>query len=185
MLVTLPEPYHFEKLQWQFFGTLTFTSEGLPERVRRSMWFAFLRAWRGALKSDEARSFWLLRQEEGEQTHRKHFHFLLGGVPPKFVNLRSCFVGMRLWTKQTGAIARIRTFDDGLGGVGYVLKNSGANSYEGGKFLSVEGSRSVCLSHNLRRVIAGGQLVEERRLAQMKKRELRRAVPDRAAVSVA
>ena len=38
-----PELQVLERIAWQFFATLTFKSERLPERVRLSLFFALLR----------------------------------------------------------------------------------------------------------------------------------------------
>ena len=35
--------YTLQRVHWQFFGTLTFKSARLPERVRLSMFFALVR----------------------------------------------------------------------------------------------------------------------------------------------
>jgi len=42
-----PEIFHLARIGWQFFGTLTFKQERLPERVRAGMWFAFARVTAG------------------------------------------------------------------------------------------------------------------------------------------
>ena len=43
----IPEIHILSKIDWQFFGTLTFKSERLPERVRLALYYALLRTGGG------------------------------------------------------------------------------------------------------------------------------------------
>jgi hypothetical protein len=73
--------YTLQKVHWQFFGTLTFKSEKLPERIRLGMYFALIRRVCRWQKVPWRKCLWALRQESGEITGRLHFHFLLAGLP--------------------------------------------------------------------------------------------------------
>ena len=68
------------RVDWQFFGTLTFKKERVPTAVRIKLWFALARAlakWYGVYFPN---LLWVLRAEQGEVTGRTHFHCLIGGI---------------------------------------------------------------------------------------------------------
>lgn len=134
-----PDIYVLMRIRWQFFGTLTFKSEKLPERVRVGMFYALLRQ----VAKDFGLYFpalpWCLRKERGEISGRLHCHFLLAGLPEHAVSQKTCFAMMAYWEKKRGGIPRIRIFDPHLNGVDYVAKClgqglDGADSYESAKF---------------------------------------------------
>jgi hypothetical protein len=74
-----PEIHVLNRINWQFFGTLTFKSERLPERVRLAMFFAYLRQFCRQFGLKFPKLLWCLRQEQGELTGRRHFHYLIAG----------------------------------------------------------------------------------------------------------
>jgi len=132
-----PDAYNLARIDWQFFGTLTFASARIPEKTRLSMWFALARKQAKNFRLHFPALLWCLRQEEGESTGRRHFHYLLGGLPEKAVSMATCFAQMADWEKLGGGMARVRLFDPALSGVGYVTKclgMSGADAYESSKF---------------------------------------------------
>lgn len=117
----------------------------MPERVRLQLWFAFLRRYAECLGVDFKSLLWCLRREKGEISGRRHFHYLLGGLPKFCVNKRGCFSQMALWDREKSGLrhcghARVYLYDDKLNGVEYVTKclngddRAGASSYEAGKF---------------------------------------------------
>ncbi len=57
--------YVLSKLRWQFFGSLTFRSERLPERVRTSMFFALIRKAARDFRVYFPTLPWCLRLERG------------------------------------------------------------------------------------------------------------------------
>jgi hypothetical protein len=131
--------YVLSKLRWQFFGSLTFHTERLPQRIRVSMFFALIS------KAKDFRVYfsglpWCLRIERGEISGRLHNHFLLTGMPENAVCIATCFSMMRTWTnKLRGGHPQIRIFDPRLSGVDYVAKClgyqlDGADVYESAKF---------------------------------------------------
>ena len=120
-----PEAFHIGRMGWQLFGTLTFKSERLPERVRLAMWFAFLRQTGKRLSAKFPRLLWCLRQEQGEIGGRRHFHCLLAGLPPAQLCPSLNFELMALWERLGGGWARVMRYRDDLDGVGYVLKGLG------------------------------------------------------------
>ena len=149
-----PEAYHLTRIGWQLFGTLTFKSERLPERVRLAMWFAFARQTGKRLSVKFPRLLWCLRQEQGEIGGRRHFHCLMAGLPPAQLCPSLNFELMALWQKLGGGWARVMRYRDDLDGVGYVLKGLGYASqseqhYEMRKF----GSES---QHNTRAARSAG-----------------------------
>jgi len=132
-----PDIHTLEPCNWQLFGSFTFTSERIPERIRLCMWFKLAREvskWHGV---HFPRLLWALRQEAGEIGGRTHFHALIGGLPPHAVNERTCFSVMAAWERLGGGMARCRVFDRTRNGPGYILKclqDSGADAYESAKF---------------------------------------------------
>lgn len=130
--------YVLSKLRWQFFGSLTYRTERLPERVRLSMFFALMRKVAKDFRLYFPGMPWCLRLERGEIGSRLHNHFLLCGVPESAVSVATCFAMMRTWEKKLrGGHARVRVFDPRLSGVDYVaecLGYEGADAYESAKF---------------------------------------------------
>ena len=171
-----PEPLHRRKLEspdlwvlggvrWQFFGTLTFRQERLPDRVRNSMFNAALRQLAGELHLHFPRLPWCRREETGEHLGRRHYHFLLTGLPSRTVNISTCFFLMHAWEKIGGGMARVRLYDQRQDGLAYLTKClSGADTYETSKF--AEGLSHLTLSDGLRRMLRSRPVMGERRLAQ-------------------
>jgi hypothetical protein len=128
--------YTLQRVHWQFFGTLTFKSARLPERVRLSMFFALVRCLCRWHKVPFRKCVWALRQEHGEITGRLHFHFLIAGLPPYAVQVATCMSIKAQWERIGGGMARVREYDSREQGLEYLLKclNAGANLYEVTKF---------------------------------------------------
>jgi hypothetical protein len=135
-----PEIHVLNRIGWQVFGTLTFKSERLPERVRVSLFFALLRESKAIFGLKLIRLLWCLRQESGEVTGRRHFHFLLAGAPERTVIPTSCFWLQDKWEKLGGGMARIHVFDSSLNAGSYIMKRCGfgesigGDAYESAKF---------------------------------------------------
>ena len=138
----IPEIHVLNRFAWQFFGTLTFKSERLPERVRIGLYFALLREFCAEFGMKFAHLLWCLRQEQGEIFGRRHFHFLVAGVRDSLVNPTTCFWLMDKWEKLGGGMARVHVFDSRLNAGSYILKRSGfderigGDAYESAKFSS-------------------------------------------------
>lgn len=138
----VPEVHVLNKIGWQFFGTLTFRSERIPERVRLSMFFALLRQYSRQFDIKFRCLLWCLRQEAGEQFGRRHYHYLLAGAREALANQSTCFWLMDKWEKLGGGMARVHVFDSALNGGSYILKRNGfsgvdlGDSYESAKFSS-------------------------------------------------
>lgn len=94
-----PDVYQLTRIRWQFFGTLTFRSERLPEQIRRSMWIALCRKTSSDFGLYFPNLLWCLRQERGEMTDRRHFHYLLGGIPESAVTIQTCFSQRYFWQR--------------------------------------------------------------------------------------
>ena len=143
-MIDSPELQVLGKIAWQFFATLTFKSERLPERVRLALFFALLREFCAQFDLKFAFLLWCLRQERGESGGRRHFHFLLAGARETLVNLTTCFWLMDKWEKLGGGMARIHVFDSRLNAGSYILKRNGfridavdvGDAYESAKFAS-------------------------------------------------
>ena len=126
---------------WQFFGTLTFKG-GVAPRLERSKGRAMGLLFRasGLAEVPFASVVWALRPEEGEITHRGHFHYLLGssGMPR---TTSSCFILKNLWERACkGGMSRVYLYDASLHGAEYVVKclhserTAAATIYEVAKF---------------------------------------------------
>ncbi len=120
-----PEAYQIGRIGWQLFGTLTFKSERLPERVRLAMWFAYARQTGKRLGVKFHRLLWCLRQEQGEIGGRRHFHYLMAELPHEQLCPALNFELMALWQSLGGGWARVARYRNDLDGVGYVLKGLG------------------------------------------------------------
>jgi hypothetical protein len=136
-----PEIHVLNRINWQFFGTLTFKSERLSERVRLQMFFAYLRQFCRQFGLKFPKLLWCLRQEQGELTGRRHFHYLIAGAPASLVYLTTCFWLQDKWEKLGGGMARVHVFDPRLNAGAYILKQSGlddaslgGDAYESAKF---------------------------------------------------
>lgn len=130
--------YTLQRFHWQLFCTLTFKSARLPERLRVSMFFAWVRTFCAWYRVPFRDVIWCLRQESGELTGRLHLHALICGLPPFAVQEGTCFALMAQWEKLGGGMARVRVFDATQSGVAYIVKclnpSGAANLYETGKF---------------------------------------------------
>jgi hypothetical protein len=164
-----PEAYQMLRIQWQLFGTLTFKSERLPERVRLAMWFAFVRQVGKRLSVKFPRLLWCLRQEAGEIGGRRHFHCLMAELPQECLCPALNFELMALWQKLGGGWARVVRYRNDLDGVGYVLKGLGyatqnEQNYELRKFGSEH--CHLILSNSVWRTLHRANLGRHRTAAQ-------------------
>jgi hypothetical protein len=109
-----------------------------------------------------------LRSELGELGGRFHYHYLLGGT--KHNNkITLAYALEQQWKSMTGAIAKVRPYDDSQSGVAYITKClTGADVYEMNKFDSAD---QVTLSNSVYRVIGSMErIAEDTRIALVKKR---------------
>jgi hypothetical protein len=131
--------YTLQRVHWQSFGSLTFKSAKMPERIRVTMFFALVRCVCRWHKVPFRNCVWALRQEPGEITGRLHFHFLIAGLPPYAVQVATWMSIKAQWERLGGGMARVREYDSSKQGLEYTLKclkvtNGGANLCEVGKF---------------------------------------------------
>lgn len=149
-----PEVYHLARVGWQFFGTLTFKQERLPERVRRAMWFALVRTVADRLHVHFDRVLWVLRAERGEKFGRSHYHYLIGGLPPSCASPTWCFIQMAAWEDLGGGMARVSVFQQSLNGLAYVAKSLDLGlAHESGKFAL--DTADLTLSHSTTAYLRG------------------------------
>lgn len=102
--------YQLQLIDWQFFGTATWSPKALGSCLSREtdLW-QFLRAW--VKEKSELRLFQhpsIVRWERGEIGDRPHAHFLISGFPSKTVNKTVCFQQMHKWEKF--GFMRLRPF---------------------------------------------------------------------------
>ena len=142
-----PDAYVLSKVDWHYFGTLTYASVK-PQYVRRSMTMALMYRIARMLSVRPNRLLWVLRDEAGELNEREHHHFLIRLDDIRSTSKRTCFALDALWKKVGGGITDIRPYNQQLAGADYVTKClSGANEYELKKF---NGSLNrLMLSHRL------------------------------------
>lgn len=158
----LAELYHLTRIDWQFFGSLTFREPFLRNREtgvaayrRICMWNEFGREVSRSLVY--RRKGWekiptALRLETGEIGGLWHFHFLMTGVSKFSVNWGTCEFMESVWVRQVGGgHTKIRVFDTSQNGIEYVAKClDPKNRYEFDKFRLAQ---SVTLSPAAVRVL--------------------------------
>lgn len=159
----IPKIHVMSKVEWQFFGTLTFKKERMPTASRFTLWFALARTlakWYGVYFPN---LLWVLRTEQGEVTGRTHFHCLIGGLPGTAVrdakvirradgtwdvNNPTCHALEAKWGSlglherdPQKRISRFSLYAARLNGAGYICKCLGVETsrltkdiYETGKF---------------------------------------------------
>jgi hypothetical protein len=152
-----PDIHVLKEVGWQFFGTLTFKQERLPERIRLSMWFKLVRKLARDHRVKFHKLLWCLRQEHGEATGRRHFHFLLAGLPVGGVHKQTCHVLRNTWESRCkGGMARVTVFDPRLDAGSYLTKPDGmadpGDAYESAKFGS--GASSLMTAEAVWRFVA-------------------------------
>lgn len=166
----VPEVLILQKIEWQFFGSLTFKSENLPESIRKRMWWSFARQVCKWFHVHFNKLIWCLRIEKGEVGGRIHFHFLMAGLPSSAVKVSTCFSMMRQWNRKRGGFARVSVFDPILNGGDYILKNleytDGGKMYETAKFNSEDSS--LILSKSCYRIAASSKRRTDAILATMR-----------------
>jgi len=116
-----PELFALSRVGWQYFGTLTFARDGVSEKVQVTMFFSLIRTLAKNSGVHFRRLLWCLRRENGEALGRLHFHFVIGGLPARYVSQVTCFSLMNKWESLGGGMARVREYDTALDGVGYIL----------------------------------------------------------------
>jgi len=142
------DAYTLEKIDWDFFGTLTFAKVP-PRIVMLRMIHEFLRRVGAKFKCDYQWGLhWVVRHELGEMGGRPHFHFLIK-LPGSATSNKttSLHILKHLWKLtsekpgkiKAGGFVDIRTYDSSRNAASYVVKgtgwdNSKANEYELAKF---------------------------------------------------
>ena len=141
------------RVEWHFFGSLTYKGKVPSERFRNSMWSGFTYQAARVCRSRPSLLTWCRREERGDMFGRLHQHFLLRLEDRSFVNLGTCFTLAAKWEHEMGGgMARIRLFDPSLAGVDYTCKNlGGGDTYEAKKFN--ETSARLTLSHRLQETL--------------------------------
>jgi hypothetical protein len=142
----LPEMWSLVKIEWQFFGTLTFREPSLREREygkshfrRLSKFAAFGRQLHKAIdyspRNFGRRNINCVRLEQGEIGGLWHNHFLMAGLGQHQVNRATAEFMKALWLRGHGGWADVRVFDTSQNGIEYVSKClDPKNKYEFNKF---------------------------------------------------
>jgi hypothetical protein len=94
------------------------------------MWFALLRQTARQHGVYLPRLIWVLRQEGGK-LDRRHFHFLLTGLPKHAITAATSNLLAKRWEHVGGGMARIAPYDHARDGIGYILKCLGKNETSG------------------------------------------------------
>jgi hypothetical protein len=142
----LAEMFTLTKIDWQFFGTLTFREARLRKNelgkandTRLNIYHQFGREVSRSLYY--SRKNWksvrhALRLEQGEIGGLWHFHFLMSGFPRGAVNIGSAKFMEHVWLRDCGGgFCKIRVFDSSQNGVEYISKClDPADKYEFNKF---------------------------------------------------
>ncbi len=144
----LPENYSLTEIEWQIFGTLTF-SDYLPESTRISMFFILMREFAASSDVHWKKLLWVLKQEYGYGVDIPHFHFLVAVTPQQAICVKSCRQLREMWKRKGGGLAQIELYNPELNGRDYVLKCSGEKSgntrVESG---NLEDNRGLMLSNS-------------------------------------
>jgi len=140
------------RIEWQFFGTLTFREPSLRAREygkshfrRLSKYAALGRKLHEAIDYSPGnfgrRNLNCVRLEQGEIGGLWHYHFLMAGLGQHQVNRGTCEFMKRLWLSKSGAgiihggWCDVRVFDTSQNGIEYVTKClDPKNRYEFNKF---------------------------------------------------
>lgn len=119
-----PFCFHIQHIHWQLFGTLTFKSEKLSNNACKRRVIALIRYAAIETRTHFKHLIWCLRMEHGHRFGRKHFHFLLAGLPSQSVTEVFCRLVESHWSSLGGGIAQVNVYDHRLNGCGYVSKCS-------------------------------------------------------------
>lgn len=180
-----PLLYHLVREPWQWFLTPTFEGKkAWSESSRHKLLHAFLRSTskrfgKGSSRKTRMESLlWIARAETGEINGRPHFHLLLNGFCPGFVNPTSKHWMKHQWeTVLNAGFLDCRRYSVDLSGAEYLLKNleadmgwslEGANAYEVTKFGNAETMVSIsrsCLRKWARMATNDGLLKGQPRIA--------------------
>lgn len=173
MKLEKPELYSLSRIDWQFFCTLTFKRERMPDAIRQSMFFAWARKQSSNFGVHFPRLLWAQRSELGEATGRFHFHALIAGLPEHANTIATCFAMMRIWEGLGGGHARVSIYNNSLQGVDYILKGletfyskvdqaQGRLSADFYEFTKFNSSQRITLSESILRVIEGRRRIGKR-----------------------
>ena len=161
----LPEMWSLTKIEWQFFGSLTFREPSLREREsgksnyrRLSKFATFGRSLHEAIdyspRNFGKRNINCVRLEQGDIGGLWHFHFLMAGLGQHQVNRSTAEFIKLLWMKRSNAAggwADVRVFDTSQNGIEYITKClDPKNRFEFNKFGLAQ---SLTFSPAFRRVI--------------------------------
>jgi len=154
--------YSLARINWDLFGTLTFTKSVPPTKRAFGMaWAHFYQAAK-LVNRPYGQLLIALRPELGEMFGRFHFHYLLGGtLASNVITLAHTLEYKWAGFSGLGALSKIRAYDRTKAGVEYVTKclssgTLGANEYELRKFNL---SDSVTLSRSVFRVIESAERI--------------------------
>ncbi|RYD85459.1 MAG: hypothetical protein EOP84_02420 [Verrucomicrobiaceae bacterium] len=119
----MPEAYALSRVRWQFFITLTFPDDTLPQPNREKLAGALLgKLCRKEPKTRFKKLLWCRRWELGSKTLRGHYHITVAGLHSSKVTVATCEQIRNLWFNLIGGIATAEIYNDALGGVAYILK---------------------------------------------------------------
>lgn len=129
---------------WKLFVTLTWSGEPPTSAGQRRLLFAHLYRIARTYRIPFRRLLWVVRQENGEQTNRPHYHVLIGWRGEK-ATISQCFTLNSLWQKTARSCgwARHYVYNPGEDCVNYITKGLSTglgdfrlaeSNYEAGKF---------------------------------------------------
>lgn len=102
---TSPITFHAERIEWDFFGTLTFRVVP-PDHIQLKCVFEYLRRCLKEFHSEQDirwSTYWMLRKEQGGKYGRVHWHFLLA-LDKLYANSKAnCKALESIWSKQTAS----------------------------------------------------------------------------------
>jgi hypothetical protein len=141
-----PVSFNLNKIDWNFFGTLTFRKIP-PRELQKKCIFHYLRLVAQAFGSNNWKwdIQWAVRHELGEMTGRPHFHYLLKVKDDEVWNnpTAACKMLEALWEVEIAGscgFADVRKYDSTKSAAEYIMKadqgwfTASANRYEIQKF---------------------------------------------------
>jgi hypothetical protein len=133
-LMEAPEVHILIQQSWQLFGTFIFRDEVMVDSSALQYVLCLAETISQAVSGLLPSLPWCLRVEDGELTGRRHFHFLIAGFPAHSIHRTTRYWMSHKWEELGGGMARIRTYNPALTGLGYITEclseQNGGDLYE-------------------------------------------------------
>jgi len=122
MLKVMPEAHGLRLFHWQLLCTLTFRNPPRNRSFSLPIVFVWLRNVAEIAEIHFKRLIWVLRFEIGPRGGRGHYHLCLAGLPSTSLSRELCLRLESVWKTRSGGLAEVALYDQGRGGLDYILK---------------------------------------------------------------